>query len=274
MDSLTDQKLLRDYSERRSELAFSELVRRHVDLVHSAALRMVRDPQLAEDVTQEAFAALARGASRLGDRPVLSGWLHRTAQNIAVKVVRTDVRRRAREQEAAAMNETSTTESGVTWEHIAPRLDAALGQLNESDRDALLLRYFERKSAREMGQILGMTEEAAQKRVSRSVERLRELLGKRGVAVGTSGLIVVISANGVQAAPAGLIATISASALAGKGILTTATTMTAKALTMTLIHKTLITAALVAGVATPLAIQHRTQARLRDENQALREQLD
>ena len=105
MNGLSDHQLLRDYTGRRSETAFAELVRRHVDLVYSAALRMVCDAHLAEDVTQSVFAALAQNAPQLTDRPVLSGWLHRTAQNIAAQTVRTDVRRRAREQEAAAMNE-------------------------------------------------------------------------------------------------------------------------------------------------------------------------
>jgi RNA polymerase sigma factor (sigma-70 family) len=148
VDSLTDQQLLHDYAERRSEAAFAELVRRHVDLVYSAALRMVRDVHLAEDVTQGVFVALAQNARQLTDRPVLSGWLHRTAQNLAANTVRSDVRRRAREQEAAAMNELLATESNAIWEHIAPHLDDALGELSEPDRDALLLRYFERKSAR------------------------------------------------------------------------------------------------------------------------------
>src|SRR5438034_1927171 len=105
MNSLTDQQLLLEYIRRRSEAAFAELVRRHVDFVYSAALRMVRDTHLAEDVSQSVFLALARNARRLTDRPVLSGWLHRTVQNLAANAVRSDVRRHAREQEAAAMNE-------------------------------------------------------------------------------------------------------------------------------------------------------------------------
>jgi RNA polymerase sigma factor (sigma-70 family) len=210
VNSQTDQELLREYSARRSEAAFAELVRRHLDLVYSAALRMVCDSHLAEDVTQGAFAALAQGASQLADRAVLSGWLHRTAQNLAANIVRTDVRRRDREQEAAAMNELFATEPDDVWEHIAPHLDAALGELSESDRDALLLRYFERKSAQEMAQVLGISDEAAQKRVSRAVERLREFFAKRGVTVGASGLVAVILANAVQAAPVGLALTISA----------------------------------------------------------------
>ena len=182
---------------------------------------MVCDAHLAEDVTQGAFVALAKNAAQLADRPVLSGWLHRTAQNIAAQTVRTEVRRHAREQEAAAMNELLSTEPDASWEHIAPHLDAALGELSEPDRDALLLRYFERKSAQEMAQILGISDVAAQKRVSRAVERLREFFSKRGVTVGASGLVVVISANAVHAAPAGLAATISAAAvLAGTAIAT------------------------------------------------------
>jgi len=145
-----DSQLLRAYAERRSEPAFTELVRRHVDFVYSAALRMVCDSHLAEDVTQAVFVALAKNATQLTDRPVLSGWLHRTAQNIAAQTVRTDVRRRRREQEAAAMNQLLSAEPDAAWRNIAPHLDAALGELSEPDRDALLLRYFERKSAREM----------------------------------------------------------------------------------------------------------------------------
>ena len=166
---------------------------------------------------------------QLTDRPVLSGWLHRTAQNLAANTVRSDVRRRAREQEAAAMNELLAAEPDTVWEHIAPHLDAALGELSEPDRDALLLRYFERKSAREMAQTLGTSEDAAQKRVSRAVERLREFFAKRGVTVGASGLVVVISANAVQAAPAGLAATISTAAvLAGTTVATTTTATSPK----------------------------------------------
>src|SRR5438876_3782405 len=215
MNNLTDQQLLRDYTEARSEVAFAELVRRHVDFVYSAALRMVRDSHLAEDVTQGVFVALAKNAAQLTNRRLLSGWLHRTAQNMAAQTVRTIERRRAREQEAATMNELLSAQPEAVWEHIAPQLDEALGELNEGDRDAVLLRYFERKTAREMAQTLGTSEDAAQKRVSRAIERLREFFAKRGITVGASGLVVVITSNGVQAAPVGLAATISSAALVG-----------------------------------------------------------
>jgi RNA polymerase sigma factor (sigma-70 family) len=146
VNSLTDQQLLRDYTDCRSEAAFDELVRRHIDFVYSAALRMVRDAHLAEDVTQGTFVALAHNARQLTDRPVLSGWLHRTTQNLAANTVRSAVRRRAREQEAAAMNEMHCAEPDAPWERIAPHLDNALNELTEAERDALLLRYFQRKA--------------------------------------------------------------------------------------------------------------------------------
>ena len=266
MNSLTDQQLLRDYTGLRSEAAFAELVRRHVDFVYSAALRMVHDAHLAEDVTQGVFVALAQNAWQLTDRPVLSGWLHRTAHNLAANAVRCDVRRRAREQEAAAMNELLAAEPDALWEHIAPHLDAALGELSEADRDALLLRYFERKSVREMAQTLGVSDEAAQKRVSRAVERLREFFAKRGITVEASGMVVVVSANAVLAAPVGLAVTISTAAIL------TGTTITAtKAIAMTTLQKTLVTATIVAAVGTGI-YETRQASTLRSQVQTLQQQ--
>jgi RNA polymerase sigma factor (sigma-70 family) len=263
---------LRDYTERRSEPAFAELVRRHVDFVYSAALRMVRDAHLAEDVTQGAFVALAQNARQLMDRPVLSGWLHRTAQNLAANTVRSDVRRRAREQEVAAMNELLAPEPDTVWEHIAPLLDAALGELNEADRDALLLRYFERKSAPEMAEILSVSEDAAQKRVSRAVERLREFFSKRNVTIGASGLVVLISANAVQSAPLGLAVTIStAAALTGTAVKTSTMLAATKTVAMTTLPKTLITAT-VAVLAGAGVYEARQASQLREQVQTLQQQ--
>jgi RNA polymerase sigma factor (sigma-70 family) len=267
----TDPQLLRAYAESRSEAAFTELVRRHVDFTYSAALRMVRDPHLAEDVTQGVFVALAKSAAQLTERPVLSGWLHRTAQNIAAQTVRTIERRRAREQEAAAMNELLSAQSETSWQAIAPHLDAALGELDESDRDALLLRYFEKKSASEMAGVLGISAEAAQKRVSRAVERLREFFSKRNVTIGASGLVVLISANAVQAAPVGLIPVISAAALLTGTAVTTSTAITVtKTIAMTTLQKTLITAtvAILAGTG---IYQVKQAANARAEIEALQQ---
>jgi len=271
VSSTSDQQLLRDYAECHAETAFAELVRRHVDLVYSAALRMVSDAHLAQDVTQGVFMALARSAPQLADRPVLAGWLHRTARNLGANVVRSEVRRRTREQHACAMNDLLRTETETCWDQVAPQLDAVLGELSESDRDALLLRYFQGKSAHEMAEVLGVSAEAAQKRVNRAVERLRELFTKRGVAVGTNGLVIGLSANAVQSAPAGLAATVCAAGLAVGPALTGVVAKTTL-LTMNWINaKVVITvtaAVALAGTAVHV-VERRDADRLRAQNQDL-----
>ncbi len=244
MNRLTDQQLLAAYTERHEEAAFAELVHRHIDMVHSAAVRMVCDSRLAEDVTQNAFITLARNAKYLCDRPVLSGWLHGTARNLAANVVRSEVRRRVREQEAVAMNEVPSSTPDAPWEEIAPHLDAALEDLSEPDRDAVLLRYFEKKSAQQMAEVLGVSAEAAQKRVNRAVDRLREFFSKRGVSVGASGLVVALSAHAVQAAPAGMVAGVSAAATLAATLAPAAVTAT-KAIAMTALQKALVTGTVV-----------------------------
>jgi len=249
VNSLTDQQLLRDYAKSRSETAFAELVHRHVDHVYSTALRLVCDAQLAEDVAQGVFIALARSAGQLIECVALSGWLHRTTQNIASQTVRTEVRRRAREQEAVAMNELPAHESEAAWDQVAPQLDQALSELSQPDRDALMLRYFERKSAKEIGQILKLSSEAAQKRVTRATDRLREIFARREIAIGVNGLAVLISANAVKAAPIGLATTISTVVtLSGAAIATTTATTVTKAIIMTTVQKTLIAVTLVTAV--------------------------
>ena len=122
---MNDAELLREFVRSYSDTAFAGLTKNHVNLVYSAALRMVRDAQLAEDVTQSVFVALAQNARQLTHHPVLSGWLHRTTQNLAANAVRTNVRRQAREQEAVAMNELLAAEPQANWEQIAPQLDVA-----------------------------------------------------------------------------------------------------------------------------------------------------
>jgi len=264
-----DQQLLRDFAERRSEVAFTQLVRRYVDLVHSAAFRMTGEAHSAQDVTQAVFVTLAQNAARLTQHPVLSGWLHTTARNLAAKNVRATVRRQNHEQEAAAMNELLSTAPDASWEEIAPHLDAALGELSEPDRDAVLLRYFENKSAAEIATRLGTSAEAAQKRVSRGVERLREIFAKRGVSVGAGGLVVVISTNAVQAAPGGLALAISAVAISASTI-STSTAIATQPFLMTALQKTLITAT-IAAVAGTAIYQTAQNHRLREQIDTLRQ---
>jgi RNA polymerase sigma factor (sigma-70 family) len=200
----SDLDLLEKFARQNSQDAFGEIVRRHLNLVYSAALRQVRSPQLAEDVSQSVFADLARNAGKLKPDTILTAWLYSVTRRTAIGAIRKESRRQLREQIAVEMNNMNATAD--EWVQIEPLLDDAMAALEETDRSAILLRYFENKSLREVGEALGASEDAAQKRVSRAVERLREFFTKRNVTVGAGGLVVLISANAVQAAPAGLVA--------------------------------------------------------------------
>jgi RNA polymerase sigma factor (sigma-70 family) len=268
--SNTDLELLARYTRQNAEDAFAELVRRHLDLVYSAALRQVRSPQLAEDVAQSTFINLAHNAHRLSPDTTLTSWLYKVTRHAAIDVVRREARRQAREQIACDLD--AMNASADNWTLIEPMLDEAMHALDDTDRSAVLLRYFENKSLREVGQTLGTSEDGAQKRVSRAVDRLREFFAKRGVAVGAGGLVAVISAHAVQAAPIGLAVTISTAApLIGTAAVTTATAT--KAIAMTLFQKALITTTLALGIATPWLIHIHSQKELREQNAALRQQL-
>jgi RNA polymerase sigma factor (sigma-70 family) len=267
----TDQQLLRDYAECGSETAFTELVRRHIDFVYSAALRMVCNTHSAEDVAQGVFVALAKSARQLVGCIALEGWLHNATRNLAANAVRAEIRRRDREQESAIMNEILSDSADVKWEHIAPCLDEALSELSELEREALILRYFKNHDFRSVGAILGISDDTAQKRVSRAVEKLREYFSKRKITVGVGGLVALISANAVQSAPIGLAVSISAAALAGTAAATSTFIVAAKTIAMTTLQKTLVTAtvAVLAGVGVYEAHQN---AKLHDQVQSLQQQ--
>ena len=266
-----DIELLRRFATGGEEDAFRELINRHVDFVYSAALRQVNgEAPLAEDVAQMVFIDLARKARSLPTDLVLTGWLYEAVRFAAANSIRGERRRRTREQEALAMQNLAP-ESTPDWEQLCPVLDAAMGELSASDRDAILLRYFKNQDFRAVGLALGVSDDAAQKRVSRAVDHLREFLAKRGVIIGTQGLVVVIAANAIQAAPAGLSGAIAAAALAGTTILTTATLTVGKAIAMTTMQKSLITAAL--AVALGASVYETVQAiTARTETQALKQQ--
>jgi RNA polymerase sigma factor (sigma-70 family) len=268
--SETDLQLLMRYARQKGEDAFAELVRRHLNLVFSAALRQVRFPQLAEEVAQCVFTDLARQAERLAPDTILTAWLYQVTRRTAIDVVRREASRQLREQvsvELTAMNATATD-----WTEVEPLLDEAMHALDDTDRTAVLLRYFENKSFREVGQMLDTTEDAARKRLSRAVERLREFFAKRGVTIGASGLVVAISANAVQTAPVGLAVTISTAAvLAGTTITTTATATVTKAIAMTTLQKSLLTAT-VAVLAGAGIYEARHAANARAEVQTLQQQ--
>jgi RNA polymerase sigma factor (sigma-70 family) len=238
---MDDWELIRDYAASGSQQAFQDLVDRHIDFVYSAALRQVRDSHLAQDVTQMTFMVLARKAGALARQNpgVLPGWLFNTVRYSAANALKTERRRRIHEAKRSVMNPQST-ENREEWDSVSPHLDAAIADLRAADRDAVLLRFFSGKSHRDIGEVMGISEEAAKKRVNRAIDKLRQILGRRGVTVGAVALAALMETQSVQAAPVGLSATCGATAIKG-AVITTA------AANAKLIALSIFAAVLVAG---------------------------
>jgi RNA polymerase sigma factor (sigma-70 family) len=217
-EDLEDTELLRRYVESRSQEAFAELVRRRIGLVYSVALRLTRDPHRAEDVSQAVFTDLARKAASLVQRPVLAGWLYRSAHFAAVDVIRAEASRTKREREAHSMHEILGHDDGSAkddWEKLRPVLDQVISELGERDRDAVLLRFFDGRSFGDIAARLQLTENTARMRVDRALDKLHGLLARRGVTSTATALGTLLAQQASAAtAPVGLAATVTSGSLA------------------------------------------------------------
>jgi RNA polymerase sigma factor (sigma-70 family) len=224
MHAMDDTELLREYALCGSESAFGDLVSRRIGLVYSAALRQVRDPHLADEITQAVFIILSKKAGKIRSDTKLAGWLFKTTHYAAMAQRRAAARRRFHELEAQLHSEIPSSTPDPLWEKMSPFLDAALDRLGEKDRQAVLLRFFENKSLAEVGHSLGAGEDAARMRINRALGKLRRFFLKRGI-VSTNALIgEAITANCVQTAPSGLATTITATAAKASAV--AASTMT------------------------------------------------
>src|SRR5262249_37436508 len=152
-------------------------------------------------------------------------------------------------------------------ERIAPHLDEGLNQLSDADRDALILRFLEQQDLRTVGIALGVGEDAAQKRVSRALEKLRSALHRRGVTLTAAAIGSVLATQTMTAAPAGLTVTVtSASVAAGATAGTGVSLAIMKVMAMTKLQLTAVGVVLIAAVATPLVLEHRSLNQAHDEN--------
>ena len=272
MNAIDTRQLLADYVERASEPAFRELVTRYFDLVYSTALRTVDgDVHLAQDAAQTVFVDLASQARSLSRGVLLGGWLHRHTCYVAASMLRKERRRRAREKQSIEMS-TFPDPPEPDRTQLRRHLDEAINRLGAADRAAILLRFFENRDLRAVGEALGASEDAAQKRVSRALGKLHAVLKRRGVGLSTGALASILAGEAVAAAPAGLasatagtVLTAAASA-AGAGV-TSATLLTLlKIGVMTKLKASIAVAILVTGVATPWVVQHQArQKRLRPD---------
>jgi RNA polymerase sigma factor (sigma-70 family) len=273
MQAKADAQLLREYTRQGSEAAFGEIVARYTDLIYASVLRQAGSADLAEEVAQSVFTDLARKApaltARLGDNGTIVGWLYRSSRYALSKYRRAEHRRHTRESQAMQDFDPAST-TPPDWECVRPVLDEALADLNEEDRQAMLLRFFQNQGFEAIGGALGISDDAAQKRVARALEKVRARLVRHGITTTAAMLSAVLSTKAIETAPAGLAARLAGAALAGAAA-KTGTTLTIMTLTSfkTGIIATVIAAALAAG----LVVERRSLNQLQEENAALRQQI-
>lgn len=200
---MDDRRLLDRYLATRDEGAFRELVGRHLDFVHAVARRVTGNDELARDAAQAVFVKLARDAAKVPRGISLAAWLHRTCRCMAIDLVRSEDRRRKREQLAhrsALMNPPPEP----AWERLAPLIDEAVDSLPAADRELVLAKYYRNESFAGIAARLGWTEANARKRASRSLEKIRHLLARRGFTTTAATLATVLPAHAIAPAPASL----------------------------------------------------------------------
>src|ERR1017187_1564125 len=270
---MTDsQRLLADYAANGSERAFQELVARYVDLVYSTAIRLVEgDTHRAKDVAQTVFVDLARTAAKLAPNSMLGGWLHRHTCFVARTVMRGERRRQARERQAMEMSALDNHPDNALAE-IAPVLDEAINELGADDRDAILLRFYERRNLRSVGEALGINENVAQKRVARAVQELAMMLRRRGFVLPAAALATGLAVGAVTAAPTGLTLSIAGTVFTGAGAAGSSGLTSAKIAVMAKLKVGIVSALVVAGVVTSIFLQHPSKAKLPDESAVVQPQ--
>ena len=274
MNARPDSELLREYAAQHSEAAFREIVERYSDLVYCAALRQLGSPDLAHDISQSVFSELARKARSLAaslkDRASLTGWLYCATRYAALAHIRNERRRHAREREAMESLNT-IPEAPTQWEQVGPLLDEAMASLSEDDREALLLRFFRNLDFRSVGTALGVSDDTAQKRVTRSLERLRAYLSRRDVGTSAAALATMLSANAIQAGPVGLVATLTSASLASAAAGGSASAAILQVLAAPKLKAGIIGGIISVSAVTSLVIQNRMNAQVRRTEAALQQ---
>ena len=210
----TDFDLLKSFTRLGDQESFAGVVRRHLDLVYATAFRKVEDPGAAQEIAQNVFTTLARKAWQFAPDDSLPAWLYRATLLEAKEWWRGEVRRRRREQTAAELGTTmKTTEESAAFRALVPLLDEALLSLREQDRAALLLRFYESQSLRDVGTSLGVGEDAAQKRVAGALEKLSRFFQRRGFKSATVAAAAAALQQTARSAPALVAGSVTKAAL-------------------------------------------------------------
>ena len=263
-----DGHLVAEYTFNGSESAFDALVHRHARMVYATAVRQLGESGLAEEVTQNTFLALARKAPRLHGDQTLAGWLHRTALLEAKARIRKELRRRRREETAASLA-TSDREGDSAVAPLVPLLDEALLDLRDLDRQALVLRFLEGSSLRDVGRALGVDEDAARKRVSRALDRVGEFFRQRGFAVPAATVTALLAEQSAFAMPVGLAGATAQAALSSA---VASPSFSVAGIQFMALTKTQTAVVTLLAVSVPLAWQWGLQADVQKDQAAIQAQ--
>ncbi len=203
---LADEELLRRYRDARGADAFTAMVRRHQPMVLRTCLRLVRNQHDAEDAAQSVFLVLAERPEVVSRS--LAGWLHGLARAAVSELCRSRRRRTEREEMAARMKSMFTRLRGgsqhMEGQELGEELDAALTQLPDQLQQAVILRYLEGHSQQEAANRAGCTQVTMGWRSMKGLERLRTILGRRGVVLTSAALLAVLAAEARATAALGL----------------------------------------------------------------------
>ncbi len=209
-----DHTLLSRFAKAKDEAAFTELVRRHLDLVYGVCLRRTGSRSLAEELVQNVFASLARKAGSLKPEVLVVGWLHRAAHLESLSAFRSESSR-LRKMKNYMDHLSDFDPEPDRFREISPFLDQALDSLPPSDRDVVLLRFASDLTLQQIGNRLGKSESAAQRHLQRVLEKLAVILRRRGVTTSATALALMLGADFAKAAPASLtVAFVSKTAIA------------------------------------------------------------
>lgn len=244
---MSDTELIRQFVETRDHGAFEELAERYMDIAYSAAITYLKKDDLACDACQLTYVELSKKAKHLPETVKLGGWIYSTARNISRKIQRTEIRRQQREQRYVDQMENQPT-TETDWSQLAPDIHEALEQLKKTEREAIILRYFQEKSLAEVGEALGVSTDAARMRVKRALEGLSGRLTKKGITSTAAALATALPAHASLTAPAGLAASLSSTVLTGVGTTITGATLTGVILTIMKTKTVVITAVAVSTV--------------------------
>lgn len=259
---MEDHELLHEFARNQSEAAFAELVSRHINLVYSAALRLAGEPEFAKDVAQTVFIGLARNPNAVRNPRALAAWLYGATRFAAATALRSERRRRQRESDSMQL-ELDHSEPQADWQSLAPHVEEAMSSLDDTEQSVVVMRFFQDRSLREVGGALGLSENAAQKRVTRALEKLRLYLRRRGIATSSALLGTMLTAHAVQAAPTGLASSVATISLSAASTTTGAAIALTKTIIMTTKAKILLgvgTIIVLATVPTSLFLTQRMAA--------------